>query len=586
MRYHRDEHARFLEAELRLQTEEFRQKLDSSAYSLLQDRGEVFVAQFLKLDETRGQLILKFSNARELPRLKDHLYAFTVPKELRNYRDWGRHTYGDLIKAKLDFSEMVCAWHAPAEGDFSLAGFTGVDQEFADHIKGSPGIILVLGPSKPPYEYLANLQQVVQNGATPSVGEVLDRDFVDQAWAPELVDAKRDLASFFHDQLTVNDTVIVQGPPGTGKTHMIAQLCAKYLEEGASVLVTALTNRALLEVAEKPALAPWLSAKKVFKSNLTLDEQRTLPGLQQQRGSGPMPGQLVLATFFVVSDQAKALASVPPYDLVVVDEASQALLAMLAAAKALGKRNIWVGDVRQLPPVVATNEDKVESTGAGGGVDGLRALSACGAYAVYQLTQSHRLSPRAVRYTGIFYQNSLVSACAPHRDLAYPNMGLPWAAYFHREGGPTLLQLPMEPADERPRGAVQFVADLVARLCEQPEELSIAVLTYFVSTTKALQRAVFKAVGYRKDLVVETVGRVQGLTTDVAIYVVPNTGYYRSLERRVFNVATSRARRQTLIIMDPGGRGRVQLDTEVERYLRTLAADHAFHVAAGPLLGP
>jgi superfamily I DNA and/or RNA helicase len=32
---------------------------------------------------------------------------------------------------------------------------------------------------------------------------------------------------------------------------------------------------------------------------------------------------------------------------------------MFSATKLLGKKNIWIGDTKQLPPVVAINEDKV-----------------------------------------------------------------------------------------------------------------------------------------------------------------------------------------------------------------------------------
>ena len=51
-------------------------------------------------------------------------------------------------------------------------------------------------------------------------------------------------------------------------------------------------------------------------------------------------------------------------------------------------------------------------------------------------------------------------------------------------------------------------------------------------------------------ILIDTVARIQGLTTDICVYVVPNTHYLRALEPRLFNVATSRARRQTIIIAD------------------------------------
>ena len=51
MIYSREEHTRFLEEELRAQTEAYKQKLDTSALFLLRDREEVFVGQFLKFQD-------------------------------------------------------------------------------------------------------------------------------------------------------------------------------------------------------------------------------------------------------------------------------------------------------------------------------------------------------------------------------------------------------------------------------------------------------------------------------------------------------------------------------------------------------
>ncbi len=128
----------------------------------------------------------------------------------------------------------------------------------------------------------------------------------------------------------------------------------------------------------------------------------------------------------------------PPYDLVVVDEASQALLGMLAAAKALGKHNVWVGDVKQLPPVVACDEDRINAAGMGPLVDGLRSLTTCGSYAVYQLTRSHRLPLRAARYTGFFYNNTLLSTRDRHMSVRLPGYPTTLGRVFSSGGGPKL----------------------------------------------------------------------------------------------------------------------------------------------------
>ena len=56
---------------------------------------------------------------------------------------------------------------------------------------------------------------------------------------------------------------------------------------------------------------------------------------------------------------ADTLATVDAVLDVIVDEASQAFLTMLAAANMLGKKNLWVGDVCQMPPIVKTSKDRI-----------------------------------------------------------------------------------------------------------------------------------------------------------------------------------------------------------------------------------
>ena len=95
MKYTRQEHSNFLEEELQAQTKAFNQTLNSAATFLLQVREELFVAQFITFKD--GEMILKFSTKRGLPRKGEYLYCFTVSKELRDYRNWGEKTYGDSL---------------------------------------------------------------------------------------------------------------------------------------------------------------------------------------------------------------------------------------------------------------------------------------------------------------------------------------------------------------------------------------------------------------------------------------------------------------------------------------------------------
>jgi len=577
MIYSRQEHWQFLEEELRAQTESFKVKLDTSALYLLQEREELFVAQFIKFLD--GEMILKFSNNRGLPRQGEYLYCFTVPKEFRDYRNWGNKTYGDLIKAKTNYSEVVSIWQAHSdEKDFSILGCRGVDLEFAMHIQEAQGMILLLGPNKPPFEYIANLQKIVLHQGNDAMNNILDQDFHAVDWMPSLLENDRNVVDFVLTQLDLQDTMIIQGPAGTGKTYLIAEICERLCMQGKSVLVTALTNRALIEIVEKPALKTLLKEHKIFKTKLSVDESKIHKDLMQINEIGPQPSNLILSTFYITSGQAAQITAESPFDFVIVDEASQALLGMLAGAKLLGKKNIWIGDTKQLPPVVAISDDKVRRKNYGALVDGLKALSDNASIPIFQLTESYRLTERAATFTGIFYNGSLKSKSKKEIRLTFNDLYQDVSKYFNPKGGPTLIKTDLPIGDFKPKNALFFTGGIVKHLLSLQETLHISVLTYFVETTKALQRHILQTVGYRRNLLIETVSRVQGLTTDICIYVIPNSSYHRSLEVRLFNVATSRSKRHTIIIADKKIIDRSQIDSEVKKYLLQLDKDFSFYI--------
>jgi len=583
MKYTRQEHSNFLEEELQAQTKAFIQKLKTSAKFLLQEREELFVAQFLGFKN--GEMILKFSTKRGLPRKGEYLYCFTVPKDLRDFRNWGEKTYGDLVKEKANFTETVCVWQAPSkdkdgnlEKDFYIAGFRGVEIDFAKNILNAEKMILLLGPNRPPFEYIANLKKIVQNNYSERVNSILDQDFIKTNWQPTFLHNKNNIPNFILNQLSLTDQVVLIGPPGTGKTYQIAEICKRLCEQGKSVLVTSLTNRALIEVIEKPALSNLLESGMIFKTKISTDEKNEFPKLQLAKEINPQPSNLVLSTFFIASSEAAKLNDKPPFDYVIVDEASQALLAMFGAAKLLGKKNIWIGDTKQLPPVVDINDDKVNKKNYDFLVDGLKALLCTSLFPIFQLTETYRLPSRGSAYTGLFYNNSLKSRATTDIRLSFPEIPEDVNLFFNPKGGPTLIKTDLEVGNKKPSNAIQIAKMLVTHLLTVKENLYISVLSNYIDTVKALQKSIYGSIENPKNLLIETVARIQGLTTDVTIFVVPNSGYNHSLEKRLFNVATSRAKRHTIIISDKNIiSSYLHLDEDVKQYLQKLNDDYSFY---------
>lgn len=583
MKYTRQEHSNFLEEELQAQTKAFNQKLNTSATFLLQEREELFVAQFITFKD--GEMILKFSTKRGLPRKGEYLYCFTVPKELRDYRNWGEKTYGDLIKEKGNFTETVCVWQAPSkdkdgnlEKDFYIAGFRGVELDFSVNISKAEKMILLLGPNIPPYGYIENLQKIVKNNYSEAVSSILDQDFIKNISEPSLLDEKNDIPNFILSQLTLTDQVVLIGPPGTGKTYQIAEICKLLCDQGKSVLVTSLTNRALIEVVVKPALTSILDQGKVLKTKISTDEAKEIPRLQPTKDINPQPSRIVLSTFFIASNEATKIVDTPPFDYVIVDEASQALLAMFGAAKLLGKKNIWIGDTNQLPPVVAIDEDKVNKKNYAFLVDGLKALSDSSSVPIFQLTETYRLPNRGTNYTGLFYNNTLKSRAKTDIRLSFPEIPYDINVFFNPQGGSTLIKADLEVGNKKPKNALEIAKMLVSHLFEANEDLHISVLSNYIDTVKALQKSIYCFIENPKNLLIDTVARIQGLTTDITIFVIPNSGYNHSLEKRLFNVATSRSKRHTIIIADKDIISSYpNLDDDVKTYLQKLDDEFSFY---------
>ena len=98
------------------------------------------------------------------------------------------------------------------------------------------------------------------------------------------------------------------------------------------------------------------------------------------------------------------------------------------------------------------------------------------------------------------------------------------------------------------------------------------------TTTRSLQKAIIQKVCSHSNVLIDTVARIQGLTTDITIYFVPNTSYIRTLEPHLFNVATSRAKEHTIIIADKNVLDYPTLKPVVRQYLQRLKAEKSLYI--------
>ena len=125
--------------------------------------------------------------------------------------------------------------------------------------------------------------------------------------------------------------------------------------------------------------------------------------------------------------------------------------------------------------------------------------------------------------------------------------------------------------DPTPSDAIKKAVSIAANLIKQNKKTEIAILSVLVKTTTALQVEVARTMGNVNNILVETVARVQGITKDVTIYVIPYTdSMVHSLELRLFNVATSRAKENTYIICPKNIKDYTYMSDKVRHYLNSL----------------
>lgn len=571
MKDNRERHQQFLNMELIALTEDFNKKFSAKALYLLNESEELFMGQFIKFDD--GEMIVKFRATRAFPRKGEYVHAMYLPSKMQDYRKWNNNTYEDLFKHRLKGSEAVCIWQTKSnDKGFVILGFRGVDIDFAKYISQAPGALVVFGPNKPPIDYLANLYRLLQDTYSPSINNLIDFDYMTVSNPPILI--KDDKPSdFVYKQIYTSQITILQGPPGTGKTQLIAELCARLCSEGKSVLITALTNRALIEVASKKDSQELLGKGCILKSNLTVDEQKGLPLLRPLKQIHPINGALIMATYYMVSGFAADITDEGVFDVVIMDEASQALLAMFAAANKIGKRQLWVGDIAQLGPVLSLNNDRVSANSFEDFKDGLCTLTSKRIYPVFQLTTTYRLTQRNADYTGLFYNGTLISK-SPFTPIASNAL----SRILHTEGGPTLVLTDMEVGEAAPKYAVDMATYITYSIANECPKADLAILTCLRKTTRTLQKAIALRLGLGNKVLIETIARVQGLTTDITILFIPNTSLNRCLESRLFNVATSRAKSHTIIIADKSILNYDQMSPIVRSFLKNLQIESSIYI--------
>ena len=559
-------HIELIQDEFIYQTNEFNKVLNKYASKMFID-GQLMLCRYQGFDETRGNLIVKFyHNICLPPRKNEHFQCFLSDIQNDSVANWGGLTYKDLrSKFTTQFESKTIFF--TYEKDQSIVGLSGVKIE--DVEKYQKDALIFLAPTDPPLNYLHNLINFLKESPA-NLNEILKLEINENKWLPEPLIVDENIVTNIQTDLIHNEIVIIQGPPGTGKTYLMAQLCCAFLNANNRILVTALTNRALIELAEKEHLKIALAEGKIYKSALTADESKNkkIKGIKAFKSLSQQKPPMLLATYYVMSQIAAKAMVDDHFDYIIIEEASQALLSTLALAKKLGKKCIIIGDIKQLEPIFHKEYAPEDINNYHWMVCGLKAIS----YYLpntkqYILTDSYRLTQNSVDATNSFYSGMLKSKSIVQLPLDFNQFPL-LKNNFQNNGGISLKMF------ELPDGRIpsvecsKFIVNLVNEIKSFKGISEIAVLAFNRDTVRFLQKEIFQKCSNTDNVLVETIDRIQGLTTDFCIFFIPAESIPFALHVNRFNVATSRARFSTLIISDKNIVHFIAMSEEIEKYFK------------------
>lgn len=539
------------------------QKINKSSMRSLFQTGELSIAYIDSVQNETGYVILKCPR-KMAPRLKVQKCLTVIKKKA--FEDFGSHP------TEWDFRwESFCGdpnLHSPGS-DFTPMYYVNRDESSYDYIAcigisstlyelfrksteaGKSLSIIVYNPF-PPTDYYKNLSSFIDANRSNS-DLLLEPAISYEDWQPEELAFEPEFPHAISDRiictLKENSICIVQGPPGTGKSYTIASIVAQYLSEEKRVCVTTMANKGLIELVKQAPLKSFLLEGKISKTNLSADERKQVIGLQSARPNLQISeGELICATNYVLSSAFNPdkvmLNGVPQYDLIVVEEASQAFLTAIVAFKSLGKHCLIVGDPMQLPPIVKLNNPLYNSWNVYSQIEGLKTIALGSEIKSYRIVTTFRLTKKSANLTSLFYGNRFVSVKSEYLDFSELKDSL-----FPADGG-----VIYHCTDDVRNG---FYSDscnaLLHRVINGLESnypnYKVALISPFRDTVREMQKH-FSSPDINLDITIETIDRIQGMTVDYAVLYIPGRNPGFALEERRFNVATSRSLSTTLIISD------------------------------------
>lgn len=539
------------------------QKMNRSTMSQLFKTDALSLGYVERVQPELGTVIIKFPRTMA-PRLKVQRSITVIKKNAKpalgeKVTEW-TCKWGDFCD-NTDYhssgSDITPLYYVTGKDDgYDYVACTGLSGSLYDLFlkttKGGKSLTVIIYNPFPPVEYYKNMMHYMD--IHPEDANLfLEPKMLYEDWHPEELAFDKENPNGISD--TISGTLesdgicILQGPPGTGKSYTIATIVASYLKANKSVCVTTMANKGLVELIKQEPLSEFVAAGLVSKTNLSVDERTQINGVKNASNDlTVVGGELLCATNYVLSgvfsERKMFINGIPSYDLIVIEEASQAFLTTISAFISLGKRCLIVGDPMQLPPIAKTDNPLYNSWNVHTQLDGLTTFALGSNVKSYRIVTTFRLTAKSAALTSIFYGERFASVKNDYLDYSLAKGNL-----FPNDGGVLFY-----PTGDVRNGVYSEAADkIIRKVVSTLEEFypnrSLAIITPFRASVTELQKR-FSTSDSTIDITIETIDRIQGMTVDYAILYLPGRNPAFALEDKHFNVGTSRSLSTTLIVSD------------------------------------
>ncbi len=386
--------------------------------------------------------------------------------------------------------------------------------------------------------------------------------------------------------LAARDFLLVQGPPGTGKTSVVAEIVKRAVARGERVLVAAFTNQAVDNVLRRLVgegvtdivrLGHELSVAPDLRPYRLLEQARLrTPGGELDARQDVQPrhvraalraARVVAATTATWSAERYDGVGEPlEFDLAIVDEATQLTVPSILGALRFARRFVLVGDEKQLPPLVMSEEAAAQGLKRSLFTD---LLERWGDRASVALRRQYRMHPAICEFASrAFYDGALVTAGEAQTALLNLTGQLsgPMAAVLDPSHPMVFVDVPEEFGAAGKASALQaYVASRLVLALRRAGLASgdLGVIAPYRAQVAAIRRRL--ATEGEETILVDTVDRFQGGERKVMLFSfggeAPRGMRFLSDPRRL-NVALTRAQRKLILL---GNRRHLEQDPLLRR---------------------